>query len=290
MCTCIRYNQYMGRNYDYENSYDETVATIPKNHYGNEYPIIGICTGFVQEYPLWYDAMNSEGLCMSALAFTGNAHYTKPVTGRINIPSYSMINEILGDCRTVKEAKEYLKDCNVTDEQFNEEFPNSDLHWMVCDTEQSMVVEQTEKGLCVYDNPYDTLTNNPPFDLMESSMEWLDEHMGGDYPEGAFKSRGTETLGVKGDTTSMSRFHRVHYYMEQMKKPERNACYGDVSTLHLLDLVKQTWGATPVNEDYEYTIYSAVYDMENLELMVKPYTSTMVKRISLTNRERRWRI
>lgn len=291
MCTAIKYKKFMGRNYDYEQSYDETIATIPKKEYGNEYGIIGICTGLVKDYPLWYDGMNEHGLCMSALAFSGNAHYNDIIEGKENIPSYDFITRILGNHETVEDAKDYIKDCNITSEPYNEKFPNSDLHWILCDKEQSLVIEQTTEGLMTYDNPYDTLTNNPPFNLMCKSIEWFDDKVGdADYPIGVYESRGTETLGVKGDTTSISRFHRIHYYMEQMKKPKYRVCSDDISTLHLLDLVKQVWGATPVNNSYEYTIYSAVYDMENLELMVKPYTSTMVKRISLTNRERRLRI
>ena len=280
----------MGRNYDYETSYDETIATMPRNEHGNKYCMIGICAGMIKEYPLWYDAMNEHGLCMSALAFTGNAHYNKNFENKDNIPSYRLITEIIGNNKTVESAENHLAEINITDEPYNDQLTNSDLHWFICDKNKSITVEQTKKGLKVYDNPYDTLTNNPSFDLMEKSIRWFDEKMGGDYPTGVYSSRGTETLGVKGDTTSISRFHRVHYYMEQMKKPKMDACYGEVSTLHLLDLVKQTWGATPVNDGYEYTIYSAVYDMENLEIIVKPYTSTMVKRISLTNRDRRWRI
>lgn len=290
MCTSIKFHKCMGRNYDYENSFEETIVTLPRGYHGNSYPVIGICTGFVKDYALLYDGMNSEGLCVSGLAFTGNAHYNNHEGGKINIPSYDFTLTVLGTQDSVQSARDWLKDVNITNDQY-QQIPNSELHWLICDKEESIVVEQTSDGLMVYDNPYGVLTNNPPFPQQMVNARSMDKFIGAlYYPGGKAVSRGTETVGVKGDTTSMSRFHRVHYYLDRMKEQEYNVCGDDVSTLHLLDLVKQTWGATPVGEAYEYTIYSAVYDMENLELMVKPYSSTMVKRICLVDRERRWKV
>ena len=281
----------MGRNYDYDQSYDETVTNLPRGYKGNKYACIGVCTGIINEHPLFYDAMNECGLCISALAFSGNAHYNPPLEDKENIPSYDFIRYIIGNFDTVESVKAYLENCNITDEPYSEQFPNSDLHWMICDKTDCIVVEQTKKGLNVYDNHYGVLTNNPPFDRQVIEMKSMDKIIGSIYyPNGICKSRGTETVGVKGDTTSMGRFHRVHYYMEQMKKPKGKVCSDDVSTLHLLDLVKQTWGATPVNDSYEYTIYSVIYDMEELEIIIKPYDNTSVNRIMLRNKERRYRI
>ena len=288
MCTSIKFNNCMGRNYDYEQSYSEQIINLPKNNNGNQYGIIGVCTGLVKEYPLLYDAMNSEGLCCSALAFKGNAHYNKKDITKDNVPSYDFIHYICGNMSDVKSAREYLKNCNITDEAYNEQFPNTDLHWLICDVEDCIVVEQTIDGLKVYDNPYGVLTNNPPFPLQITNMKSEDEKIGlYSYPTGVYESRGVETYGVPGDTTSMSRFHRIHYYKEMMEKTDKKICYDDVSALHLLDNVKQTWGATHVDGKYEYTIYSVVYDMVEKELLIKPYTSTRVKRFGFYNHEKR---
>lgn len=291
MCTSIKFNSMMGRNYDYEQSYDETITNIPRHMYGNEYSMIGVTTGFVKEYPLWYDVMNECGLCISALAFEGNAHYNKTVLGKHNLPPYKFINYLCGNFEDVKSVKEQLPNINITDEPYNEQFPNTDLHWLICDKKDCITVESTRDGLDVYDNIYGVLTNNPPFNRQVKETEQMDKIIGTlYYPSGICESRGTETVGVKGDTTSMSRFHRVHYYKEQMKKPKYKICTDDISTFHLLDLVKQTWGATPVDNSYEYTIYSAVYNMQDLELAIKPYGSASVKRYSLVNRERRYKL
>lgn len=289
MCTAIKFNNCLGRNYDYEQSYDETIATIPRYMHGNEYAMIGICTGKVLDYPLWYDVMNEMGLCISALAFTGNAYYNERVEGKHNLPPHKFMNYICGNFDTVESVKDYLNDVSILDEPYNEQFPNTDLHWLICDKSNCIVVEPAKEGLMVYDNPYGVLTNNPPFPRQFSEAFQKDKVIGKlYYPGGICKSRGTETVGVDGSTTSMGRFHRAHYYKDKMNEPLHSPCYNDVATFHLLDLVKQTWGATPVGDQYEYTIYSAVYDMDYLELVVKSYTSTNVKRYSLVNRERRY--
>lgn len=292
MCTALRYHTCMGRNYDYEKSYDEQVITLPKDYNGNKYHMIGIGTGLVEDYPLLYDAMNQQGLCCSALAFTGNAHYYDEIKGKNNIPPYDFVQHIVGNFRDVKSARDYLENANVINKSFSEDFPNSDLHWFICDKKESIVVESTKGGLNVYDNPYDVLTNNPPFPKQVIHMEENGKIIGNfDYEDiYGCSSRGVETYGLLGDTTSTSRFSRVHYYLEQMDKPKYKLCYDDVSAFHLLDTVKQTWGATPVGKDYEYTIYSAVYDMETLELSVRTYVNTRVQRFVMSNRVRRYNL
>lgn len=291
MCTGLKYNHCMGRNYDYEQSYNEEIINLPKNYKGNKHAIIGIGTGYVQDYPLLYDAMNEQGLCCCALAFTDNAVYNPPDDTKYNIPAYDFVHKIVGNAHTVQHARKQLENANITNKEFDEKFPNSPLHWLICDHDESIVVEQTSAGLQVHDNHYNVLTNNPPFPLMVKAVEGYEKLVGNStYPDGEYKSRGVESLGVKGDTTSMGRFSRVYHYMEQMKKTDGRVCLDDASTLHLLDIAKQTYGATPVGESYEYTIYSVVYDMDELEMIVKPYSATSVRRIALTNKERRIRV
>nr|WP_288577608.1 linear amide C-N hydrolase [uncultured Holdemanella sp.] len=74
MCTALSFNQFFGRNLDYEFSYGEQVAVTPRNYdfhfrhldkHESHYAIVGMAHVF-EEYPLYYDAMNEKGLGMQS--------------------------------------------------------------------------------------------------------------------------------------------------------------------------------------------------------------------------------
>ena len=286
MCTAFKYRTFMGRNYDYEKSYNETITNIPKHAYGNRYSIIGICAGDIKKRPLLYDGMNEYGLCCSALAFPGNAIYNKYMDGKYNKPSYDFVFNMLSEFKTVEEAKQYLEYVNITDDMFDRNTPTSDLHWFICDKEQSITVEPGET-LNVYDNRHFALTNNPPFPKQTMNCNMADTAIGvyDDLPL-EYSSRGMETVGLSGDLTSMGRFQRISYYL---KKSDHKAFNDNITVFHLLDTVKQPYGATPVGDEYEYTIYSASYDMTDLKLTVKPYRSLTHIECNMNNDDE-WRI
>ena len=86
MCTAITYNtknSYFGRNLDLEYSYDERITVTPRNYrfdlrhhksINEHFAIIGMAF-VVNDYPLYYDAMNEHGLAAAGLIFPGNAKY-----------------------------------------------------------------------------------------------------------------------------------------------------------------------------------------------------------------------
>ena len=84
MCTAAAYRTdglYSGRNLDYEMSYGEQIAVIPRNYpfnfrvFGSDcrhYAMIGTAHA-ADGYPLFYDAANEKGLCMAGLNFVNGA-------------------------------------------------------------------------------------------------------------------------------------------------------------------------------------------------------------------------
>ena len=86
MCTAATYltkNFYFGRTLDYEFSYKEEVTVTPRrfllpfrhaDSLKSHYAIIGMAY-VVDNYPLYYDAINEKGLGMAGLNFVGNAVY-----------------------------------------------------------------------------------------------------------------------------------------------------------------------------------------------------------------------
>ena len=85
MCTAVTYKTkdfYFGRTLDYEFSYGDEVTITPRNYpfylkkegvMNNHYAMIGMAH-VVEEYPLYYDAINEKGLGIAGLNFIGNAY------------------------------------------------------------------------------------------------------------------------------------------------------------------------------------------------------------------------
>lgn len=267
----------MGRNFDYEISYDEQLRCVEKNEFGNKYSIIGMVTGFVRDYPLFYDAMNEKGVCISALAFEGSAVYNDEDENMINIPSYDFPLRILGDFDCVEDIRKYLENVNITDKSYSNDLKNSALHWFICDDSESLVVESVTEGLKVYD-ARDVMTNNPQY---PSQLKLCEDRLKsiGQYPPGIeeYHTRGRKTYGLAGDYTSNGRFSRLSYLKEKLT--ESNNSFDNVAqSFHLLSSVEQIYGLTDVGDKFEYTIYSIVYDMDNLTVYLKMYDDLQVEK------------
>lgn len=283
MCTSLKYKNCMGRNFDYEISYEEK----PRIYKKEQYKIFGIVANIIKDYPLYYDAMNEHGLCIAGLNFESNAYYYEEEKPEMNnLAPWELPVKILGNCKDVQETKEYLKNVRIINKPFNKEMPNSSLHWFICDKNNSITIEQTEEnGLQVYDNKNDVLTNNPPLPDQEKYYEedntrkYLDKPLKTILPK-KYKTRGLETYGILGDLTSMSRYQRVVYYKNKLLNSINNFD-PVIQTFYLLDNVRQIFGATPVNKKFEYTIYEVVYDMNKLQMYLKTYTNMIPTIIDL---------
>lgn len=275
MCTAATYKTkdfYFGRTLDYEFSYGDEVTIVPRNyvfHFRNmgvmesHYAIIGMAC-VIENYPLYYDAVNEKGLGMAGLNFVGNAKYRDIEKDKDNVATFEFIPWILSQCGNVKEAEELLCRINLTNISFSESLPPTQLHWIISDREHSIVVESVEEGLKVYDNPVGVLTNNPPFD---EQMFQLNNYMqlSPKAPKNCFSdkldlhaySRGMGALGLPGDLSSQSRFVRVSFV-------KMNSLSGDSEEesvsqfFHILGSVDQQRGCCEVGDGkYEITIYTS---------------------------------
>ena len=275
MCTAATYKTkdfYFGRTLDYEISYGDQVVITPRNYVfdlreggqlKSHYAMIGMAC-VMENYPLYYDAVNEKGLGIAGLNFVGNASYKKPVEGKDNITQFELIPWILGKCATVKEARQLLKNMNLIDTPFLPDLPVAQLHWIIADKEECITLESLEEGMKIYDNPVGVLTNNPPF---EQQMFMLNNYMGlsPKQPENHFAdkldlnmySRGMGALGLPGDLSSASRFARVAF-------TKMNAVSDDseeesvAQFFHILGSVDQQRGCCEVSDGkYEITIYTS---------------------------------
>ncbi|MGN0630574.1 MAG: choloylglycine hydrolase, partial [Ruminococcus sp.] len=229
MCTAATYKTkdfYFGRSLDYEFSYGEEIAVMPRNfplnfrHMGNianHFAMIGMAH-IAGGYPLYYDAVNEKGLAMAGLNFVGNAHYREICNDKDNIAQFELIQWILCQCSTVDDAKELISRINITNTQFSENLPSAQLHWIIADRNSAVTIESVMDGIKVYDNPVGVLTNNPPFDAQMFSLNNY-MNLSPKSPENSFSkglplsaySRGMGAMGLPGDLSSQSRFVRVSF-------------------------------------------------------------------------------
>ena len=275
MCTAAAFQTkdfYFGRTLDYECSYGECVTVTPRRypfsfrHMGRldaHYAMIGMAH-VADGYPLYYDAVNEAGLGMAGLNFVGNAQYAEVQEGKENVAQFELIPWILGRCATVREARARLDALNLVGTPFSERYPAAQLHWLLADKDEAVVIESLADGLHVYDDPAGVLTNNPPF---PQQLFNLNNYMtlSPRQPENRFSgalglhcySRGMGALGLPGDLSSMSRFVRVAY--TKLNAVCRDTEAENVSQFfHILGAVEQQRGCCEVEPGaYEYTIYTS---------------------------------
>lgn len=275
MCTAATYETkdfYFGRTLDYEFSYGDEITITPRNYcfhfqnsyiMDNHYAMIGMAH-VADNYPLYYDAVNEMGLGMAGLNFVGNAVYHERVEDKDNIASYEFINWILGQCTTVKEAKELLYKINLINTPFSKELPPAQLHWIIAGHGEAITVEATKSGINIYDNPVGILTNNPTFD---KQMFNLNNYMGlsAKEPKNNFSSklnleiysRGMSALGLPGDLSSQSRFVRAAFV--KMNSISGDSEIESVSQFfHILGSVDQQKGCCYLGDGkYEITLYTS---------------------------------
>ena len=276
MCTAISLHaekHYFGRNLDLEGSFGEGVVISPRALFWNfrkegirkgGYAMIG--AGIVQAgMPLYFDAVNEYGLGMAGLNFPQNAVYNAPAAGKKNVAPFEIIPYILGVCKSVAEAREMLKEVNFIDVPFSEQLPLTPLHWMVCDSSESIVVEPTREGTMIYDDPVHVLTNNPPFPMQMARLkDYL--NLSPYEPEPRFAacgkaySRGMGAMGLPGDCSSASRFVRAVFHTEHaIAGKEGGLC----AFFHLLGSVAMPRGSVRLKENvFEETVYSSCCDTD----------------------------
>lgn len=293
MCTGLSLNNYFGRNFDYEISYNEQVAISPRNYefqfknidsIKKHNAIIGIAVGGM-DYPLYYDAYNENGLGMAGLNFPDYAEYSSEIVdGKVNLAEFELIPYVLSNAENVIEAKMLFDNINITDQSFSKEFPISSLHWMVADKSgASFTVESTADGIKITDNPVGVLTNSPTFDLQLFNLKNYIK-LSNKNPEDTFLdcgeySRGMGGMGLPGDFSSMSRFVKTVFVKNFSKD------FISLSQFfHILNSVAQPRGSTEVEEGkYEYTIYSSCMDFDKNIFHYKTYDEISINSVDFNN-------
>ncbi len=299
MCTAITYETrdfYFGRTLDYDISYSEEVTITPRNFplpfrhqetLESHHAIIGMAH-VVDDYPLYFDAVNEKGLAMAGLNFVGYADYKPPVSGRDNIAVFEFLPWILGQCATVAEARALLKNLNLTDTAFRADLPPAQLHWLLADHHEAVTIESVWEGLRVYPNPAGVLTNNPPFpqqmlrltDFMHLSPEDPHNHFSKAIDLQPY-SRGMGAMGLPGDLSSQSRFVRAAF--TKLNSLSGTSESESVSQFfHILGTVEQVKGCCRLGDGKcEVTLYTSCCNTDKGIYYYKTYNSHQITGINM---------
>ena len=290
MCTAINLNKnnqcYFGRNLDLDYPFDAKIICVPSNydiHFKKEknikthYAFFGFGI-VVNDYPLLGDGANEKGLAIAGLNFVGNAKYNDYDTTKKNYAPYELPLIILSTCKSIKEVKELMKDVNIVDIDFAPNIPNHDLHFIVSDKNGSIVIEQRKDGLHVFDNPFNVLTNNPPFEYhfqnvsnyAYMSNESMVNNLMKDFKLDEY-CLGLGAYGLPGDYSSTSRFIKVLFVKNNILLDDKTDDV--INFFKCLDSVLMPKGAVKSKDYFEYTQYSNCYDLINLTLYYKTYES-----------------
>ena len=296
MCTAVSFengNHYFGRTLDWVCSYGEKIVIVPRNFlfslrnigdFSKHYAIIGTAV-VADDTPLFFDAVNEKGLSVAALNFPQNAFYCKVGCGVHKVASFEFIPWVLGQCSDVAQARSLVEKTVITDTAFNEKMPATALHWMFADKDGSITVEQTEKGMQVYENPVGVLTNNPTFDY---HLNNLSNYMAlsSVAPENNFSkdiklspySYGMGALGLPGYYSSASRFIKAAFL-------KLNAAFDEKDSVNeffkILDAVSMPKGAVKTDDGYEYTVYSSCCDTKRGIYYYKTYENSAINAIDM---------
>ena len=302
MCTGVRFsddagNMFFGRNLDWSEGYGERVVITPRGYkyksaflgeISNSEALIGMGI-VVQNVPLYFDCANEHGLAIAGLNFPGYAKYSEePVDGKTNVSAYEFPLWVALNFKTVDEIEKVLPEVVLVAKPINEQDPVSELHWIIGDAKRSIVIEYTERGMEIFKNDVDVLTNQPGygwheenlrnylnlFPQMPKEIRWEKAKMT------AFGS-GSLMRGLPGDYYSPSRFIRVAYLNTHY--PTKTTEEENVSRLfHTLTGVAMIDGAAEMLDGKcEKTIYTGGYSSKTKTYYYNTYEDPAIKSVAL---------
>jgi len=298
MCTAVCYRSnfsYFGRNLDIDRGYGEGVVITPRNYeikmrcekpIKSHYAMIGMAC-IVDDFPLYYEATNEKGLSMAALNFPENAAYYHFAEGRDNVAPFELIHWILAQCACIGEAKVLLEKINLVNLNFSEQLPLSPLHWMISDKKCSIAAEPLKDGLKIYDDPFEVLTNNPPFEYHYTNVSnYMGLSAGGATSQFGKRipvknySLGMGALGLPGDYSSASRFIKA-LFVKENSVSEHNEKSNVNQFFHILNSVAMPKGCVRSSESFEYTRYSSCCNADSGIYYYTTYDELEIRAINM---------
>ena len=303
MCTAIRFDDdhdsmYFGRNLDWSEDYGEKFVFAPHDyHYqpafnaeDKNHPVLGIGI-IVDDTPLYFDCAYDAGLAVAGLNYARYAKYAQePVNFTTNVAAYEFPLWVTRNFTSVDDVQEALKNVTIVAQAINKQYPVATLHWMIADAKRSIVVECDADGLHVYDDPVDTLTNQPPFPQQmenlgnyahvaprtQKSVKWGNVSL-------ATNQDANSSEGLPGGYGSVARFVRaaynnMHYPTQSGEKANVNRLF---KTLSMVSVIEGT--AISANGEFEKTLYTSCFSGATRTYYLKKYDDETVASCAMSD-------
>lgn len=300
MCTAITFQSqqkenYFGRTMDFSYDIEPQVYVVPKHYvwrnkisqqeFCNNYSFIGI--GQEMEGELgFFDGVNERGLAAAVLYFAGYAKFNRAedYPEKQPVASSDVLHYFLGRFNSIDELKAGMKDISIVGMPDPITRIVAPLHWIVTDQSgKSVVIEQTEKGFLVYDNPIGVMANSPDFqwhltnlrNYLEVSPEQIGESSWGTIKLSPFGQAGG-TMMLPGGYTSPERFVRTAYLKTHIQVP-KNRIDTIMACFHILDSVSIPQGVVITSQNTsDYTKYTAFINTNTCEYYFKTYYNRQI--------------
>lgn len=217
------------------------------------------------------DGVNREGLFVGTFFFPHNTdEYPKNIdSSKINIGTGDVNLSLLQNCTSVGDVIKLAPKLNILETKLG---GNSfSLHWIVCDKHGSCVVlEVKNKRVIVYDNPYNVITNSPEFPKQIENVTKYNYLSKYNKPNSI--SQGSGALGMPGDSSSLGRFVRAHFFRKNMVEPD-NGDIGLESVLRILHNFDIPLGSVEdrATKELEVTEYTVSYCINDFSMKYASY-------------------
>lgn len=286
---------FLGRTMDFSHDIMPQLYVIPKAYvwnsnlydkqFKNTYAIIGIGQK-IDGLLGFFDGVNEKGFAAAALYFAGYAKYDTAIhKGTEPVASIDFLHYILGRCASVKELSYLLKSITIIGTPDPVTKTIAPLHWIVADRSGACaVIESTDRGLEIINNPIGVMTNSPDFrwhmtnlrNYIEASPKQKEEVRWCNIRLTPFGQAGG-TVSLPGGFTSPERFVRTAYLKAHLPIP-KNSTEAIAACFHIVENVSIPKGAVITNRDtYDYTKYTAFINLTTCEYFYKTYDDINVK-------------
>ena len=272
------------------------VGTVPKGtglQFKSKYGFAG-ANGFGTQNAM-IDGLNEKGLYVGLFYFPGCAKYMEatPENSAKGLAPWEFGTWALANFATVDEVKAAIGKIAVvpTFLETLKEVPPA--HYKIQDAKGNcIVIEPTDGQLKVYENPVWAMANSPEFPW---HLTHLNNYLGltSAYPAAktirglglAPFGMGGGLVGLPGDFTPPSRFVRIAIYLQNLP-PQETTAKAIKTAFHLLNNFDLPPGsnnppAGTAESDSDYTAWTTVNDLKNLQFYWKTFDDQRVRFIDL---------